>query len=264
MPPPRPEGPAGTGGRTAGHPQGPVSLFPGRPYHRDVSIRPATLAATVLVLGMAALAGCGHGRGAAESPAPVEEGWTQKGEASWYGHPYHGRRTASGEIYDMDDLTAAHRTLPFGTLVRVTRRDTGASVTVRINDRGPFVRGRIIDLSRAAARRIGLVADGVAPVRVTVVGSADTDSRGDSRKRSAPAADAPCFWVQVGAFADPSNAGALRVAVRETGEPVVVLSGTGDGLHRVRAGPYRSEREAERARKRLADRWPGARIVPCG
>ena len=86
--------------------------------------------------------------------------------ASWYGEKFHGRRTASGEPFDQHELTAAHKTLPFGTLVRVRHARTGKEVTVRINDRGPFTRGRVIDLSRAAASAIGLMKTGVAPVLV--------------------------------------------------------------------------------------------------
>ena len=91
------------------------------------------------------------------------------GVASWYGHPYHGRRTSNGEIYDMDQMTAAHLSLPFGTLVRVTNLDNGRGTEVRINDRGPFVNGRIIDLSRAAARQISMIGPGTAKVRVEVI-----------------------------------------------------------------------------------------------
>jgi rare lipoprotein A len=93
----------------------------------------------------------------------------QEGEASWYGPGFAGRTTSNGEIFDPAEMTAAHRTLPFGTRVRVTNLETGSSVEVRINDRGPFKAGRIIDLSRAAADRIGMLASGVARVRVEVV-----------------------------------------------------------------------------------------------
>jgi len=90
----------------------------------------------------------------------------ERGIASWYGGKFHGRKTASGERYDMNDLTAAHRSLPFGTIVRVVRVDNGGAVVVRINDRGPFVDGRIIDLSRAAATEIDMVRDGLARVEL--------------------------------------------------------------------------------------------------
>ena len=88
----------------------------------------------------------------------------ERGRASWYGEQFHGRRTASGEVFNMNDLTAAHKTLPFGTQVRVRHASTGREVVVRINDRGPFIKGRVIDLSRAAAEQIGLIRAGEAPV----------------------------------------------------------------------------------------------------
>ena len=94
---------------------------------------------------------------------------TLSGPASWYGGKFHGRRTANGERFDMNEMTAAHRSLPFGTRVRVTNERNGRSVVVRINDRGPFVGNRIIDLSRGAAAAVGMVNTGVAPVRVEVL-----------------------------------------------------------------------------------------------
>ena len=102
-------------------------------------------------------------------PQPANIGATETGIASWYGVPYDGRRAASGEIYDMEQLTAAHRTLPFRTWVEVTNLDNGKRVNVRINDRGPFVDGRIIDLSLAAAREIEMVGPGIARVRLKVI-----------------------------------------------------------------------------------------------
>jgi rare lipoprotein A len=118
------------------------------------------------VVGLLA-SGCASKRTASgPSDAAVRE---ERGQASWYGHPYHGRTTASGEVYDMNDLTAAHRTLPFGTRVEVTNLDNGRSVVVRINDRGPFKKGRIIDLSRSAARKLDMIEAGVVPVRVVLL-----------------------------------------------------------------------------------------------
>ncbi|HPQ69916.1 MAG TPA: septal ring lytic transglycosylase RlpA family protein [bacterium] len=96
-------------------------------------------------------------------------GWSQTGYASWYGETFQGRRTASGETFDYRKLTAAHKTLPFGTYVEVTRLDNGRKVVVKINDRGPFVHGRIIDLSKAAAQKLDMVRDGVAKVKISVV-----------------------------------------------------------------------------------------------
>jgi rare lipoprotein A len=105
----------------------------------------------------------------ASLPATVHEGDLETGIASWYGVPYHGRRAASGETFDMEQLTAAHQTLPFQTMVEVTNLDNGKRVVVRINDRGPFVKGRIIDLSHAAAKQIDMIGPGTARVRLKVV-----------------------------------------------------------------------------------------------
>lgn len=108
---------------------------------------------------------------APEAPGLVVAGAAFQGHASWYGPGFAGRRTASGEVFDPDQLTAAHRTLPFGTRVRVTHLTNGRSVDVRITDRGPFIAGRVIDLSRGAAEAIGMLGSGVAEVRVEVLGS---------------------------------------------------------------------------------------------
>ena len=175
-------------------------------------------------------------------PPPVEEGWTERGIASWYGEPYHGRQTASGEVYDMHQMTAAHKTLAFGSVVKVYRRDTGADVVVRINDRGPFVDDRIIDLSRAAAREIGMLGPGTARVQISVVEMSAMLS---------------CSFVQVGAFADPANAAGVAESFRERGLAVVVRAGA-DGLSRVYLGPYDDLEQAERAR----DRYDGM-VRPC-
>ena len=143
------------------------------------------------------LAACG-GRKAKPAKAP-RIGSTENGIASWYGHPYHGRRAANGEIYDMEQLTAAHRTLPFETWVRVRNLANGKTVDVRIQDRGPFVRGRIIDLSHAGARAIDLVGPGTAKVRLTIIAPPKYLAR-----------QPELFGVQVGAFQEKSRAEAWR------------------------------------------------------
>lgn len=134
-------------------------------------------AAVALAALLALCAACGGRRKPTPHPPPPG-GWGgdfgqgktfEQGEASWYGEEYHGRKTASGERYDMNDLTAAHPSLPFGTVVRVENQSNGRSVVVRINDRGPFKKGRVIDLSYAAADQIGMVLSGVAPVRLVVL-----------------------------------------------------------------------------------------------
>lgn len=136
------------------------------------SARRAALAMGALLLA----SGCARvGTPGAASAAIPREGWTQEGVASWYGEDYHGRLTASGEVYDMEAMTAAHRTLPFGTVVRVENRANGRNAEVRITDRGPFIGGRIIDLSRRAARELGMLESGVANARITIVRLADVD-----------------------------------------------------------------------------------------
>ena len=119
--------------------------------------------------GLALLAGCARVVTTGPSAPSRVAGEEEMGTASWYGSAHQGRRTASGEVFDMNQLTAAHRTLPFGTRVLVTNRDTSQSIEVRINDRGPFVKGRILDVSYAAARLLGAVGPGTIPVRVRVL-----------------------------------------------------------------------------------------------
>jgi rare lipoprotein A len=121
----------------------------------------------------------------------------ETGIASWYGHPYHGRPAANGEIYDMEKLTAAHRTFPFNTWVRVLDLDTSKAVDLRIIDRGPFVDGRIIDVSHAAARDMNMIGPGTARVRVEVI-------------RVPEVVEGAGFAVQVGAFRDKNNAERVR------------------------------------------------------
>ena len=140
--------------------------------------------------------------GARPAPAPrndvqAEPGQTQRGLASWYGHPYHGRHAADGEIYDMETMVAAHRTLPFQTWVRVRNLANDKTVDVRIIDRGPFVDGRIIDLSHAAARQIELIGPGVGQVEMTII-------------TAPPKPEAGLFAVQVGLFRERANADRLE------------------------------------------------------
>jgi len=230
---------------------------------------PASAPVLVLALMVVVLAaaGCAHHRPApvtADEAAAAKPGAVEKGEASWYGHPYHGRRTASGERYDMHQLTAAHRTLPFDTWVEVTRRDDGRSVEVRINDRGPFIAGRVIDLSFAAARRIGLDVDGVAPVKVEVVGRRHSmEHEPAAPPAGEEAAGIACWWVQVGAFGEPANARRAVERLESAGEHAVIVEGPG-GLERVRVGPFEAERAVEKALERIRSDWPEAVLVSCG
>jgi rare lipoprotein A len=135
--------------------------------------------------------------GAAPATLPPPVGYTETGVASWYGHPYHGRQAADGEIYDMEKMVAAHRTLPFDTWVRVYDLENDKNVDVRIIDRGPFVDGRIIDLSHAAARSIEMIGPGLARVRLEIIQAPE----------GVPLA---VYVVQVGAFRDRDRAERIR------------------------------------------------------
>jgi rare lipoprotein A len=184
------------------------------------------------------LAGCGHKKHARRTPAPPAPssapklGHTETGVASWYGHPYHGRRAANGEIYDMEKLTAAHRTLPFDTWLRVVNLANTKTVEVRITDRGPFVEGRIIDLSHAAARAIEMIGPGTARVRIEVI---------RTPKYAPPAA----FAVQVGAFRDRSNAERLRAEMESRyGSARLIQRADTPDLWRVLAGSEATEEGA--------------------
>jgi rare lipoprotein A len=154
-------------------------------------------------------AGCAHRSARVNIPiAPARLGATETGVASWYGAPYDGRRAASGEIYDMEKLTAAHRKLPFQTWVEVTNLENGKRVDVRINDRGPFAHGRIIDLSQAAARDIEMLGPGTARVRLKVI--ARPTAEPPESEKPPPSLSVSLFAVQAGAFADCEKAEELR------------------------------------------------------
>lgn len=162
---------------------------------------------------------------------PTAAGYHERGVASWYGMKFHGHRTANGEIYDVYQYTAAHKTLPLPSYVRVTRVDTGQSVVVRVNDRGPFHNGRIIDLSYAAAVKLGINRKGTAEVDVEVV---------------QPPASAPVRWIQVSALSDLNAARNLQHKLQQNlvplNWPVSISSpeqnATGQKvLHKVRIGP---------------------------
>ena len=189
--------------------------------------------AALLIVIAGSLAGCGSaGRKPMES---VDRGWKQTGVASWYGADFHGRRTANGEIYDMYGMTAAHKTLPFDTLVEVENLDNGRKVRVRINDRGPFVRGRVIDLTYTAAEEIAMIGPGVAKVRLRVLGAVEVEGR--------------IFVVQVGAFTDPTLARERERELRRRYDKVRIASD--GGYHRVLVGRFEKRKKADRLARRL-------------
>lgn len=199
--------------------------------------------------------------------------FVQTGNASWYGKKFHGRRTSSGEPFDMYALTAAHRELPIPVIARVTRLDNGKSVVVRINDRGPFHADRIIDLSWAAAVRLDMVADGTARVRVEVLESAereapaysiDAESRAAAQPRyqiaeTVPVAGDPAnpsprpeaMFLQVGAFRDVTAAQRRRQEMQAMGYPVFASSPTSGGWFRIWLGPWSTTADAERTAESL-------------
>ncbi len=183
-------------------------------------------------------------------PLKGADDFLERGTASWYGKQFHGRKTASGETYNMYAMTAAHKTLPMGTYVRARNLDSGKTVDVRINDRGPFVRGRIIDLSYEAAKRMGVVGPGTAPVEIVALGSLkETEVAGKVQQTLVPgdyyAGD---FTIQVGAFKDRQNAVKLRdkLAVKYKNAHIAAYEGALETFYCVRVG--RSDR-LERARE---------------
>ena len=165
-------------------------------------------------------------------------GWTQTGIASWYGEPFHGRTTAAGGIYDMDEISAAHQTIPFGTRIRVDNLENGRSIELDVNDRGPFVRGRILDMSRAAARALGMIGPGTARVRITIIEAANAVS-----------ARGGCGVVQVGAYRERRSAEAKRQAVARAGFEASIEPYR--DMYRVVAGPFADEPAVDRAREAL-------------
>src|SRR5688572_9605611 len=202
-------------------------------HMRGLSARHGVVA---LALAAAVVSGCGR---AAVAPTP---GRPQHGVASWYGPGFHGQPTSSGTAYDQYQLTAAHPNLPLGTRVRVTNLDNGKSIDVLVNDRGPFAKGRVIDLSYAAAHAIGMVGPGTANVAVDVVA------------RPPNGASHVAYCVQVGAFAEEDKARALRARLVPRYDDVYIaaVQTRPDRMYRVRVGPYAERDRAERRATELA------------
>lgn len=199
-------------------------------------------------------------------PLPHARGFKQKGIASWYGKKFHGRKTSSGEIYDMYAVTAAHKTLPLGTYVRVHNLKNHKKIDVRINDRGPFVRGRIIDLSYGAAKKMGIVGPGTAPVEVIALGM-PTDSK--STTATSPTYMPIDFYsgnftIQVGAFSNPDNAKKLKLELSRIYKNAHIVN----DLHekkapfKVRVGACSTLEQAVKYETRLIrDGFPDAFII---
>jgi len=185
--------------------------------------------------------------------AEPEIGNTQRGLASWYGEKFHGRPTASGEIYDMHGMTAAHKDLPLGTVIEVRNLDNGRKLRLRVNDRGPFVRGRIVDLSYAAAKELGVVGPGTAPVEIEVL------EIGEGPGRYPPFEDFR-YTVQVGAFREMANSKRALEKLLDAGIEARIFSE--GGLHRVRSGEFKDRGEARALAKRIRRLGLDAAVVP--
>lgn len=171
---------------------------------------------------------------------PSGKGYEAVGVASWYGSKFHGRKTSNGETFDAWGMTAAHKTLPIPAYVRVTNLDNGLTTVVRVNDRGPFHGDRILDLSYAAAVKLGFAQRGTAPVRIEVIDFSREEMQSVLPGAGASAAAEPeNLYLQVGAFRNPGSADSFRSRVAElTGRSVTVVSSEGqEPVHRVRIGP---------------------------
>jgi rare lipoprotein A len=204
--------------------------------------------------------------GESYAPLAADAEYVESGLASWYGHPFHGRRTASGEVFNMYAMTAAHKTLPLPSFARITNPANGRSVIVRVNDRGPFKKGRVIDLSWAAAVKLDV--QGVAPVHVERITPAQIASGAWQRETAPPVIDGDDppdqraltatgrgWWVQLGAFRERGGALQLQQQATERIDGIVVhLALFSDaGLHRVQAGPFASRDEAQRVAARVRE-----------
>jgi rare lipoprotein A len=209
-------------------------------------LRTFPLLLIVTMLGCGWLSGCAGGRAVRPSlPAGYPIGYTERGTASWYGPGFHGNKTASGESYDMHQFTAAHRTLPLGSVVQVRSATSGRSTTVRINDRGPFAKGRIIDLSLAAAQALGMVGPGTDQVELRV-----------TQYVGRPGAMG-YLQVQVASFVEENNARALAAKLRGHYPDVriVTVELTIGRRYRVLVGRYTSEQQAQAVAEWLSDQF---------
>lgn len=185
-----------------------------------------------------------------------ETQYKERGEASWYGTKFHGRKTANGETYDMYAMTAAHKTLPIPSYVRVTNLNNGRNLVVRVNDRGPFHGGRIIDLSYAAAQRLGFADYGVAPVEVEIINTGDQPPaplKADGNS-SSPGTDEPgTLFLQVGAFSSEAAARAQAERVTELTDLAVTINPlvASSTLYRVRVGPLANNQQLQQLQEQL-------------
>jgi rare lipoprotein A len=181
-------------------------------------------------------------------PLADSKGFKERGLASWYGRDFHGKKTSNGETYDMYAMTAAHKTLPLGTWVNVKNLDNYKEIEVKINDRGPFVRGRIIDLSYTAAQRLGAVGPGTVPVEVIALGTPAPSAKGSRGPRTYIPGDyyTGNFTIQIGAFTVRENAENMKKQMEKTHDNVhiVIYEQDGQVFYRVRVSRTNSLDEA--------------------
>jgi rare lipoprotein A len=195
---------------------------------------------------------------------PDSKGFRQQGIASWYGKDFHGKKTSNGEIYNMHAMTAAHKTLPLGTHVRVHNLENGKKADVRINDRGPFVRGRIIDLSYSAAKKVGLVGPGTARVEIYALGSPSITDGGTSRAYVQRDFYTGNFTFQVGAFLNRENAERLKRELAQSFKNTHITEyDNGEQIfYRVRVGKVTTLEQASRYEAYLIQNgFPDAFVV---
>lgn len=183
-------------------------------------------------------------------PLRSHHGFIENGLASWYGKDFHGKPTSNGEIYNMHAMTAAHKTLPLGVYVKVHNKSNGKEVIVRVNDRGPFVKGRIIDLSYSAAKELGAVGPGTVPVCIEALGYRESGGSGQLTYRVPASYDVGSYAVQVGAFTVADNARCLAAELQSLQGHASVQQGWVNGtlFYRVRVGKYSSLKAAEAAK----------------
>ena len=185
-------------------------------------------------------------------PMESGQGYVEEGIASWYGKDFHGKTTSNGEVYDMYGMTCAHKVLPFGTQLRVTNLDNNRSIMVRVNDRGPFVANRIIDLTKTGAEQLDMIGPGTARVRVESIGAVPGQVGADLSGN---------FYVQIGSFSIKENAHNLAKKLQNSGRPSRVVFVPELNFHRVQIGPYASLAETENTAASLLGEYPGNFVV---
>ena len=197
-------------------------------------------------------------------PIPSAAGYSENGVASWYGGKFNGRKTSNGEIYDMHAMTAAHKTLPMNTMLLIKNLDNGKSTIVRINDRGPFVSGRIVDLSYKAAESLGIARKGLARIQAVALGQEEVAKYNKPPAVIQQDLASGEFYIQIAAFTEANNAVKVQKRFKDSGHTAIIYKDF-DGeraVHRVQVYAGKTIQNAKRAERSLLDRgWVGAFVV---